>query len=74
MTFWSYDAISFFIRGVAPRVICSCRQLHIALMQSLPLSLIMACITEQHLGQGYTPVQGQNGGGVAYACLGLIST
>ena len=33
----------------------------------------LACY-EQHLGQGSTPVQGQNGGGVAYACLGLVST
>ena len=25
-------------------------------------------------GQGQTPVQGQNGSGVAYACLGLVNT
>ena len=34
---------------------------------------IQACY-EQLLGQDKTPVQGQNGGGVAYACLGLGST
>ena len=33
--------------------------------------LIQACY-EQHLGK--TPVQGQHGGAVAYACLGLVST